>query len=93
MSHLKTSSADNGTRVAIIKTNNEKYSISAMCKVLNISRSLVYYTPAEKSSDSELENKIMTIFKNSKNNYGTRKIKYELSKKGYRVSRKKLAIL
>lgn len=49
-----------------------------MCKLLNISRSLVYYTPTEKSYDSTLENEIISIFKNSKNSYGTRKIKEEL---------------
>lgn len=62
-----------------------------MCKVLNICRSLVYYSPVEKSSDSELENKIITIFKSSKNNYGTRKIKYELNKEDYQVSRRKIS--
>jgi hypothetical protein len=51
-----------------------------MCKLLNISRSLVYYTPVEKSCDSKLDNAIINIFKKSRNNYGTRKIKKELSK-------------
>lgn len=61
-----------------------------MCKVLRISRSLVYYTPKEKSFDSKLENEIITIFKKSRNNYGTRKIKKELDKKGYQVSRRRI---
>lgn len=61
-----------------------------MCKILKISRSLVYYTPKEKSFDSKLENEIITIFKNSRNNYGTRKIKKELDKKGYQVSRRRI---
>ncbi len=75
---FKASGADNGTKVAIIKANKDKYSISAMCEVLKIHRSLVYYTPTEKPCDSRLENEIITIFKKSRNNYGTRKIKKEL---------------
>jgi transposase InsO family protein len=58
--------------------------------VLKINRSLVYYIPKEKSCDSKLENEIIAIFKNSRNNYGTRKIKKELDKKGYQVSRRRI---
>ncbi len=61
-----------------------------MCKVLKINRSLVYYTPKEKFCDSKLENEIIAIFKKSRNNYGTRKIKRELDKKGYQVSRRRI---
>lgn len=61
-----------------------------MCKALNVSRSLIYYTPVEKTCDSKLENEIISIFKTSRNNYGTRKIKAELAKRGYQVSRKKI---
>jgi transposase InsO family protein len=61
-----------------------------MCKCLKISRSLFYYSYKRKKSNSELENSIITIFEGSKNNYGSRKIKYELDLKGYKVSRKKI---
>lgn len=64
-----------------------------MCEVLKINRSLVYYTPKEKSCDSKLENEIIAIFKNSRNNYGTRKIKKELNKKGYQVSRRRIGCI
>ncbi|SHK40260.1 Transposase InsO and inactivated derivatives [Anaerobranca californiensis DSM 14826] len=64
-----------------------------MCKILKISRSLVYYTPKEKRVDSKLENEIITIFKKSRNNYGTRKIKKELEKMGYQVSRRKIGCI
>ena len=90
MSHLKASGADYGTKIAIIKANKDKYSISAMCKLLNISRSLVYYKYKDKKCDSDLENDIITIFKDSRNNYGTRKIKKELDKKGLQVSRRRI---
>ena len=40
---LKQAAPDNGTKIKIILANKEKYSISAMCKILNIPRILVYY--------------------------------------------------
>lgn len=61
-----------------------------MCKVLKIERSLNYYTYSNKPCDSKLENEIISIFIASRNNYGTRKIKIELNKKGYQVSRKQI---
>lgn len=64
-----------------------------MCKLLNISRSLIYYTPVKKSHDSKLDNEIINIFKKSRNNYGTRKIKRELNKKGYKVSRRRIGCI
>lgn len=61
-----------------------------MCKVLKISRSLVYYKRKNKRKDKELENHIIRIFKESKNNYGSRKIKIELEKIGYQVSLRRI---
>lgn len=57
-----------------------------MCKFLNITRSLIYYKKKNKRVDFKIENEIIRIFKNSKNNYGSRKIKVELQKLGYQVS-------
>ena len=61
-----------------------------MCKKLGIPRSLVYYKRKTRKIDSELENKIIQIFKDSRNNYGSRKIKVELKKKNIIASRKKI---
>lgn len=61
-----------------------------MCKVLKISRSLVYYKPKNQRKDKKLENNIIRIFKESKNNYGSRKIKVELGKIGYQVSLRRI---
>ena len=61
-----------------------------MCKLLGISRSIVYYERKNKRQDFELENHIIRIFKESKNNYGSRKIKVELQKLGYQVSLKRI---
>lgn len=61
-----------------------------MCKVLKISRSIIYYKRKNKRKDVELENKIIEIFKASKNNYGSRKIKNELEKDGYKISLRRI---
>ena len=61
-----------------------------MCKFLGISRSLVYYKRKNKRKDIELENHIIRIFKESKKNYGSRKIKVELQKLGYQVSLRRI---
>jgi putative transposase len=67
-----------------------KYSISAMCKILKISRSLFYYKRSHKLIDSNLENLVISIFEKSKKNYGARKIDQELQKHSYKISRKRI---
>ena len=62
-----------------------------MCKVLNISRSIYYYEASIKRNNSKLENAVISIFKESRNNYGTRKIKVELAKIDYIVSRRNIS--
>ena len=67
-----------------------------MCKLLEVSRSLIYYhlnkDPSAPSKEEEvIEKHIKEIFRLSRNNYGTRKIKVELMKLGYQVSRKRIA--
>lgn len=74
----------------MIKTNAHKYSVSAMCKVLNIPRSTYYYEAKIQKDESELVAKIVNIFKTSRNNYGTRKIKVELSKEGLQISKRRI---
>lgn len=62
-----------------------------MCKVLGISRSS-YYTYKETTPQQDiLCKKIVEIFYKSKQIYGTRKIKIELQKLGYVVSRRKIS--
>ena len=74
----------------MIKANAHKYSVSAMCKVLQVSRSTYYYEAKRKTDESELTAAIIDIFKASHNNYGTRKIKRELAKKAMIVSRRRI---
>jgi transposase InsO family protein len=62
-----------------------------MCKFLNIARGTYYYQTKEIRHDSELENNVIKIFEESRNNFGTRKIKVELAKLDVIVSRRKIA--
>lgn len=67
--------------------------------MLGITRSLIYYhLDKEKEQEQkpleqeeQIEKEIKEIFRKSKNNYGTRKIKVELENKGYQVSRRKIS--
>lgn len=61
-----------------------------MCKVLKISRSTYYYKEKHKSEQFNLTNAIIDIFKASRSNYGTRKIKQELAKIDRIVSRRQI---
>ena len=67
-----------------------------MCKLLKVQRSLVYYHLNKEPSTTCNEEAIITshikdIFRRSRNNYGTRKIKVELEKLGYKVSRRRIS--
>jgi putative transposase len=68
-----------------------------MCKFLKVTRSLVYYhiNTRQKSNklteeEVKLENAIIRIFNESRNNYGTRKIKKQLEREGITASRRKI---
>ena len=59
-----------------------------MCAVLDLPKSTYYYHAdlsgkrAQKAEDTTISKEIARIFKGSRNNYGTRKIKVELKKRG-----------
>lgn len=74
----------------MIKNNCHKYSVSALCKVLQVPRSTYYYESKQKLDESPIIDEIIDIFKSSRHNYGTRKIKIELAKRGYQVSRRRI---
>lgn len=61
-----------------------------MCRVLQINRSTYYYKAKQKPDETGLCAEITEIFKNSRNNYGTRKIKKELMETGKQVSRRRI---
>lgn len=85
----------------MIENNRHRYSVSAMCEVLQIARSTFYYDTEvavlneqeKKAEDEELKEKIRIIFNKNRKVYGTRKIKDALSKEGYTVSRRRIGIL
>ena len=62
-----------------------------MCAVLQVSRSTYYYeSKALPVDETELVHSIKEIFRRSRQNYGTRKIKYELAKQEITVSRRRI---
>lgn len=62
-----------------------------MCKILNISRSTYYsYKDPDKKEDALTET-VVKIFCENQYVYGTRKLKVELSKLNYKVSRRRIA--
>ncbi|WP_377793669.1 IS3 family transposase, partial [Paenibacillus yanchengensis] len=77
--------------VAIIQNNRDKYSVSAMCNVLQIARSTFYYEAKEKPSENDIIQAIITIFHENRRVYGTRKIKVKLKERGLIVSRRRIS--
>ena len=61
-----------------------------MCEVLGIAKSTYYYESKKEPENDSVTKKIIKVFKASRNNYGTRKIKIELEKKGLIVSRRRI---
>ena len=74
----------------MIRQNAHKYSVSAMCKCLNIPRSTYYYEAKPKATETQLEDRIEHIFHANHQVYGTRKIKKILSLENKQVSRRKI---
>ena len=62
-----------------------------MCRLLGVSRGMIYYKPKQVKADSankEIEQHVVKAFKNSRNCYGTRKLKAVLP---FLISRRKIA--
>lgn len=62
-----------------------------MCKVLKISRSTYYAYTEKLQKEDVLSNLVEKIFTENQHVYGTRKLKVELKKLGYIVSRCRIA--
>ena len=62
-----------------------------MCKFLKISRSVYYYESKATEPKNVLDNLVISLFHQSRNHYGTRKLKVELAKKNHIVSRRRIA--
>ncbi|WP_255306921.1 IS3 family transposase [Paraliobacillus sp. PM-2] len=88
---LKQAALIMGRKLDVIRNNRHKYSVSAMCDVLQIARSTYYYeAKIRDDQNQELTDLIVAIFKKSRHNYGQRKIKVELKKLGWVVSRRRI---
>ena len=61
-----------------------------MCCVLQVNWSIYYYEAKQKPDEAGRSSEITEIFRASRNNYGTRKIKKELIKTGKQVSRHRI---
>jgi putative transposase len=62
-----------------------------MCNVLQLPRATYYYEAKQSpTDDDEITPIILEIFRKSRNNYGSRKIKVELKKSGHIVSRRRI---
>jgi len=62
-----------------------------MCRVLKIPRSVYYYESRKKDKEDGLKPEVIEIFKSSRSNYGTRKMKAELRRKGIVTSRRRIS--
>ncbi|HEO7463978.1 TPA: IS3-like element ISSag2 family transposase [Streptococcus agalactiae] len=74
----------------IITANKDKYSISKMCRWLNMPHSSYYYQAVESVSETEFEETIKRIFLDSESRYGSRKIKICLNNEGITLSRRRI---
>ena len=74
----------------MIKRNAHKYSISAQCEVLGISRGSYYYEVKQPKDETALEEAVQTAFEESRSLYGSRKLKKILTSKGITLSRRKI---
>lgn len=77
----------------MIRQNAHKYSVSAMCVVLQVNRSTYYHESNPRPVDNSVEAAVVKIFKENRQVYGTRKIKQELKKLGMVVSRRRIGKL
>lgn len=77
----------------MIRQNAHKYSVSALCSVLQVNRSTYYYESNPRPIDNSIEEEVVKIFQDNRRVYGTRKIKVELKKLGMVVSRRRIGRL
>ena len=59
-----------------------------MCRTLELPRSSYYYEESPKPINSALENAVIEEFRKSRNNYGTRKLKIVLGRRGFTASKR-----
>ncbi len=85
-------------KYAFIHAHQEEFPINLMCQLFSVTRSSYYAWCAHPSSehsqtDRQLKEKVRQIFEDSRQTYGTRRIKVVLAKQGMQVSRKRIGRL
>jgi hypothetical protein len=74
----------------VIKRNARKYSISAQCKILGISRGSYYYEVKPPKDETPLEEAVQTAFEENRSLYGSPKLKKVLARKKINMPRRKI---
>ncbi len=64
-----------------------------MCDVLQLPRSTYYYEDKIRPTEDSLTKEVIGIFQESRQTYGTRRIKQELKKSGHVVSRRRIGMI
>ena len=85
-------------KYAFIQAHQEVFPVNLMCQLFLVTRSRYYAwcrNPSSQHSqtDRQLKDKICQIFEDSRQTYGTRRIKVVLAKQGMQVSRKRIGRL
>ena len=62
-----------------------------MCKIFKISRSTHYCYEEAAAKKYDINDVVVKIFNENQHVYGTRKLKVELAKRNYKVSRRRIA--
>lgn len=85
-------------KYAFMAQHGERYSVSLMCRVLEVSRS-GYYAAQKRpprrrtQADEQLQGEIEAIFEHSRQRYGSPRIHADLRARGWRCGRKRVARL
>lgn len=89
-----------GSRLDAIHRLKGKYSIHALCRILNVNRSTVYHHElrAPEITQVELQDEILKplieeVFQNSNELFGARRIRVKLKEKGHIVSERRISRL
>lgn len=77
----------------MIKKNAHLYPISAQCEILGVARATYYYMVSHGDRPKEkdpIEEEVVSIFKENRGRYGTRRIKAVLERRGKTASRRRI---
>jgi putative transposase len=77
----------------VIQSNVDKYPVSAQCRILGVSKSTYYYlraNPRAPKKPDPLTQDVIDVYTDNRREYGARKIKMALSRRGLDASRKRI---